>query len=197
MLSLPEVENGRNILSSIGEIVNSKDYGTQHGTEALKNFIAGNSSMILCRRDAVYEICESGINWRAVPMPKYDEGSEHKAYVDGEALSVSVPSNIADSDFTGRILNALFAATKQTVTESVRLNELYYYWTDNDMAFSMEETKKNLHLDIGIIYAYSVKDIAVVTTDEIKNSLDAGITPFQFYQSTKNQFNIYSKKHFG
>ncbi len=196
-LSLPESTNGKEVLSSIKKIVNDKTLGKESSTAALDSFTKEKSAMLLCRRDAVYKISESGVVWDAVPMPKYNAESMHYSYVDGEALAAAVPASINDSDFSGRILNALLAATENTVSESIDLNELYYYWSDNDMALQMEETKKNLHLDIGIIYAHAVKDIATVTTENIKTALDAGISPFQFYHSTKNQFSLYAKENFG
>ena len=61
----------------------------------------------------------------------------------------------------------------------------------------MEKVKNNLHLDIGIIYASAVKDIATVTTENVASSLKAGIAPFQFYHSTKRQFELYAKEYFG
>ncbi len=196
-LSVPKLENGKAVLSSIKKIIKSKSYGKESGTDALKTFIGGKSSMLLCRRNAVYEICESDMEWKAVPMPKYNSESEHYSYIDGEALAVSVPSNTTDSDFVGRILNALFAATELTVNESINLNELYYYWNSNETALMMEETKKYGFLDIGLTYASAVKDVATVTTENIASSLEAGIAPFQFYHSTKRQFELFAKEYFG
>lgn len=196
-LSLPASKNGKEVLSSIKKIVNSENLGKESGTSALDSFIAGKSGMLLCRRNAVYKICDSGMNWGAVPMPKYNSESAHYSYVDGEALAAAVPAGGVDTDFSGRILNALLAATEATVSQGIMLNELYYYWENNEMAVQMEETKKNLHLDIGIIYAYAVKDIATVTTENIMTALDAGIAPFQFYHSTKNQFSMYASEKFG
>ncbi len=196
-LSLPKAENGKEILSSIKEIVKSDSFGKESGTSALEAFTSGKSAVLLCRRNAVYQMCESGMKWSAVPMPKYNEESSHYSYVDGEALAAAVPGGNIDSDYVGRILNALVVSTEKTVNESIKINELYYYWENNEMALQMEDVKKNLHLDIGIIYAYAVKDIAMVTTENIKTAFDAGIAPFQFYHSTKNQFNLYASEHFG
>ncbi len=196
-LAVPSLENGKEILSSIKKIINSKSFNKVSGTGALESFINGESSVFLCRRNAVYEICESDMEWKAVPMPKYNENSEHYSYIDGEALAVSVPSNVEDSDFVGRILDALFAATKNTVNESISTNELYYYWSGNETALMMEETKKYGYLDIGLTYAQAVKDIATVTTENIASSLKAGIAPFQFYHSTKRQFELFAKEYFG
>ena len=194
---LPKVENGKEILSSIRKLVKSSSYGSVSGTDALKVFTSGDSSMLLCRRNAVYEICESGMEWGAVPMPKYNDESDHYSYVDGEALAASVPASVTDTAYIGRILNAFLALTEKTVTKSIDQNELYYYWNSNETALEMEETKKYSHLDIGIIYAYAVKDIATVTTENIASSLNAGIAPFQFYHSTKNQFLLYVTENFG
>ncbi len=196
-LAVPSLENGKEILSSIRKIIKSKSYNKISGTGALESFINGESSVLLCRRNAVYEICESDMEWKAVPMPKYNENSEHYSYIDGEALAVSVPLNIENSDFVGRILDALFAATKETVNESISTNELYYYWSGNETALMMEETKKYGYLDIGLTYAHAVKDIATVTTENIASSLEAGIAPFQFYHSTKRQFELFAKEYFG
>ena len=80
---------------------------------------------------------------------------------------------------------------------SIEKNELYYYWKDNAEALSMLEMKKYIYLDIATIYAPYVGDIAVVTTSEIKNAYDTGITPFNFYHSTKQQFEIYAVAAFG
>ncbi len=196
-LTVPSFENGKEILSSIRKIIQSKSYNKVSGTDALQSFIGGDSSVLLCRRNAVYEICESEMDWKAVPMPKYNAESEHYSYIDGEALAVSVPSNIQDSDFVGRVLDALFASTENTINESIATNELYYYWSGNEIALMMEETKKYGYLDIGLTYAHAVKDIATVTTENIASSLEAGIAPFQFYHSTKRQFELFAKEYFG
>lgn len=195
--ALPTVENGKAILSSIKKIIKSKSRGEEYGVKSVEKFISGKSGMLLCGRNAVYQIDESGLEWNVVPMPKYNEESGHYAYVDGEVLAAAVPTSIEDSDFVGRILNALVVSSAHTVTKGIDQNELYYYWDDNEMALRMEEIKNNLYLDMGIIYAYSAKEISAVTTDNIKTSLDAGIAPFQFYHSTKSQFNLYSEEHFG
>jgi transcriptional regulator with XRE-family HTH domain len=194
---LPKNAKGKEILLSIKKITESNSYGATSGTNALKLFTSGDSAMLLCRRNAVYEISESGMDWGAVPMPKYDSESTHCAYVDGEAFAASVPSSVKDTAFVGRVLNALLASTKDTVNESIKLNEIYYYWSNNKMSLMMEETKKYAHMDIAIIYAYAAKDIATVTTENIASSLDAGIAPFQFYHSTKNQFLLYVSEKFG
>ncbi len=196
-LSVPKLEGGKEIISFMRKIVNSHLLGSSLGNEAVDKFTSGEAGMLLCRRDAVYEISEKGMNWGAVPMPKYNEDSEHYSYVDGEVLAVSVPKGIDDSDYVGRVLNAFFVATEKTVTKSVEQNEIYYYWSDNDMALQMEEMKKSLHLDIGLIYASAVKDVATVTTENLKTAFDANIAPFQFYHSTKNQFSLYAKEYFG
>lgn len=196
-LKLPTVENGKEILSSIEKIIKSEAFGKEHGVSALETFAGGKSAMLLCRRNAVYQICESGMEWSAVPMPKMNGESNHYSYVDGEAFAVAVPSCVSDSDFIGRILNALFISTEKTVAKGIGLNELYYYWSDNETALQMEEVKKNLHLDIGLVYSSAFKDIAAVTTENIKTAFNAGISPFQFYHSTKNQFLLCAEKYFG
>lgn len=195
-LKIPSNEKGKEILSNIRKIVKSKRFGKAHGNDAVTSFTEGKSGMLLCRRNAVYSICRSNVDWNAVPMPKMTAESEHYSFVDGEALAACVPNNIEDSDFVGMVFNALLASTSRVVTQSVENNELYYYWVDNDMASAMAETKKYTYIDIAIIYAYAVKDIATVTTENIKTAYDAGIAPFQFYHSTKRQFELYAAEHF-
>ena len=196
-LKLPKIDGGKEILSEMKKIMNSVSYNNSvYGTEALDAFIGGHTGMLLCKRDAVYKICNSNMNWKAVPMPKYAAESQHYSPIDGDAVAASVLLN-CDSEFSGRVLNGLIAATKLTVDESIEKNELYYYWKDNAEALSMLEMKKYIYLDIATIYAPYVGDIAVVTTSEIKNAYDTGITPFNFYHSTKQQFEIYAAAAFG
>ncbi len=195
-LLIPQNENGKQILSNARKIMKSKSFGKRSGNEALEVFMRGESGMVLCRRNAVYSICESDVKWNAVPMPKMTAESNYYSFVDGEALAASVFVNVEDSDFTGMVLNAILASTSRVVTQSIENNELYYYWTDNNMASAMAETKKYTYIDIAIIYAFAVKDIATVTTENIKTAYDAGISPFQFYHSTKRQFELYAKEHF-
>ena len=196
-LTLPKIDGGKEILAEMKKVMESASYNNSvYGTDALDAFISGRSGMLLCKRDAVYKICNSNMDWKAVPMPKYRVESEHYSPIDGDAVAASVLLN-CDSEFSGRVLDGLIAATKLLVDESIEKNELYYYWSDNAEALSMLEMKKYIHLDISTIYAMYIGEIAVVTTDEIKKAYEAEITPFNYIHSTKQQFEIYAVAAFG
>ncbi len=196
-LELPSVENASEIISLIKKVIGAEFYGDKSGLNALDAFIKGESSVLLCRRDAVYTICDSGMDWGVVPMPKYGSDGEHLSYIDGEAMAVSVLPTITDTEFVGRVLNAFMAATDETVTDAIYKNELYFYWQNNETALRMEKVKDQNYLDIAIIYAYAEKEVAAVTTEHIVTVIETGIKPFSFYHSTRYQFQMYSDSVFG
>ncbi len=139
----------------MSEIFENPTLCPSYTTEAIeKAFLAGDLAFILGRMSDVLLVDDAKSEWGVLPLPKHSEEQlEYCTPITSSAAAIAVPKNNGDSAFVGTILNALFAASSDTLEEAQRLTYVNYYFWSNDSSVMLYRMSKSKIYDIGNIYS--------------------------------------------
>ncbi|MEG1743444.1 MAG: extracellular solute-binding protein, partial [Clostridia bacterium] len=94
------------------QIINDKSYYSLNGDNAKNTFASGRTAFLLYTLEFSKLISNSSLDWAIVPLPKLIPNQTNTfSLLDNMSAGISVPACQTDSIRTGRILNALFAAS--------------------------------------------------------------------------------------
>ena len=147
-------------LDLITKLFASKSYGTATKQNALEVFKSGKSLFLIYTLDLAPVIAEKSRTWGMVPLPKVTtEQQNYYSYLDQHVQAVGVPANIVDSERTGVILNALFAASYEHIDEAAKNSYINFYLHNNTSALMLSKIIDNTHLDFAFFYGYGINSI--------------------------------------
>ncbi len=138
----------------MSDIFNNEELCPSYDDTALqKEFEAGNLGFVIGQMSDV-TLLGSKCEWGVLPLPKHsEEQAEYYTPLPSDAAAVAVPCNSGDSAFVGTVLNALFAASSDTLEEAQRLTYINYYFWSNDSSVMLYRLTKSKLYDIGNIYS--------------------------------------------
>ncbi len=122
--------------------------------KVLADFAEGKISMFIGKIGDVEMLDKAKQEWGILPLPKHSQ--EQNGYytpVCGTASAIAVPKNCGDSAFAGTMLNALFAATADSLEEALKLTYVNYYFWSNDSALMFYRICDRKIYDLGNIYS--------------------------------------------
>lgn len=103
-----------------------------NGKSALDLFLNDQSLFYVCPASMVGYLQLQGMNVGMLPLPKLDEKQEHfYSYVDPSAPVVYVLNNCADTEYVGRIVQGLFAASENLIFDNTVQIYSAYHLTGN------------------------------------------------------------------
>lgn len=114
-------EKVEKIIELADQIIQTPGRYTEGGEalSALDLFLNGQSLFYICPASTISYLQFQGMNVGMVPLPKLDEEqTAFCSYVDSNAQAVYVLNNCADTEFVGRIVQALFAASDGLILDN-------------------------------------------------------------------------------
>ncbi len=117
-------------------------------------FSSGNIGMFVGKIGDIVNFENAKQEWGLLPMPKHSETqTKHYTPMSATAAAVAVPINNGDSAFVGTVLNALFAATADSLESALKLTYVNYYFWSNDAAVMLYRVCDSKIYDMGNIYS--------------------------------------------
>ena len=156
-----DITKAQRNLDAIKTLFASKSYGSVTKQGAIDAFKSGRSLFLVYTLDLAPVIAEKSRLWSMVPLPKMDaEQESYYSYLDQNVNAVAVPDYIEDSERTGMVLNALFAASYEHIDEAAKNAYINFYLHNNASALMLSKIIDNTYLDFAFFYGPGVKSIA-------------------------------------
>lgn len=164
--------------------------GNYSSDEAVTAFNTGKLCFLAARLDNVSFFDKSESEWGLVPLPKYTASQGYVSPVCGNTLAFAVPKGNEDSAFSGFILNALLAASTDSLDKALKQTYVNYHFWSNKSALMLELIGETKQIDLGAVYSsvQAVYDVGVGLL------LEKEITPIP--QEKADAFNEFAKKFF-
>ncbi len=136
-------------------------YSEEDGeTSALDLFLNDQSLFYICPASMVGYLQLQGMNVGMLPLPKLDEDQEHfYSYVDASAPVVYVLNNCKDTEYVGRIVQALFAASEGIVMENTVQVYSAYHLTGNAAVNFFIDMLKHGYYDPAFVLGDAIPEI--------------------------------------
>lgn len=155
------------VSAKLSELENNGAVFKNTGSVALEAFTEGRVAFFVYKLDMVYKLDKTEREWGILPVPKMTkEQEDYFSLLDGSTYAVAVPSSVEDSDFTGAILNCLFAASADEVDEALQNAFINYYFWNNDSTKMLALIKDSAFCDPAYFYS-GVPAVADVSTNAL------------------------------
>ena len=153
-------------------IFKNPEYTTDGGqSSAIQAFKQGKLGFLVGTMDKVSLLDGSKSEWGLLPFPKHStEQADYSTPLSGSAPALAVPRGCKDSGFSGFVLNALLAATTDSLEEALKVTYRNYHLWSNDAALMLNLISGKKHYDFGVCYA-SVPEVAAVGAAPLKSGL--------------------------
>lgn len=164
--------------SVMTELFGNEALAPQKSNEALlKEFAEGKIAMFIGKISDVEALENAKQEWGIVPIPKHSKNQkEYCTPVPSAAAGIAVPKNTGDSTFAGTMLNALFAATADSLESALKLTYVNYYFWSNDAAVMFYRICDKKIYDMGNIYS-RILVVAEVGKSRLLDPTIAEISP--------------------
>ncbi|NCA68247.1 MAG: extracellular solute-binding protein, partial [Clostridia bacterium] len=168
---------GNQAADIIRGIINSKSYIGLSGEEASKAFLEGRTAFFIYRVNYAKTVAETRLSWNLAPLPKMtEEQSKYFSYVGTTSAGLSVPAHQHDSARTGKVLNAILAASYINIDDAIKTNYITFCLRDNDAAITLSTIFRNPVMDIGTIYAEGYDRLSFLTNETILKAVKSDIS---------------------
>ncbi len=145
-------ENTRKIMNEL--FGNSSLAPEMNKDKVLSEFAAGKVALFVGKIGDIESLEKAKEEWGLLPIPKHSENQgRYQTPVAGTAAAIAVPKNSGDSAFVGTVLNALFAATADSLESALKLTYVNYYFWSNDAAVMLYRVCDRKIYDVGNIYS--------------------------------------------
>jgi len=166
---------GDAVAAKIKEVVKNKSYLSLSGEEASSAFLDGRTAFFVYRVGFANAVAATNLVWGISPLPKVLEGQEkYFSYVGPTSAGISVPVHQSNSARTGKVLNALCAASYLNIEEALKTNYITFCLRDNDSAITLSEIFKNPAINVGTIYSEGYERVSLLTRETISEAITAG-----------------------
>ena len=153
--------NAQKNLDGITKLFASKAYGNVTKQNALNAFKSGKSLFFIYTLDIAPVIAEKSRLWGMVPLPKMTaEQQNYYSFLDQRVQAVAVPEFIEDSERTGMILNALFAASLEHIDQAAKSAYINFYLHNNASALMLSKIVDSTYLDFAFLYGSGINSIS-------------------------------------
>lgn len=175
---------GNEAADKIRGMIGSKCYLGLSGENASKAFLEGRTAFFVYRVDFAKAVAETQLSWNIAPLPKMTEGQNgYLSYVGSTSAGLSVPAYQADSARTGKVLNAILAASYINLDDAIKTNYITFCLRDNDAAIMLSEIFKNPVINIGTIYAEGYDRLSFLTDETILKAITQDLSFAHMYVS--------------
>lgn len=152
----------------LSEIFGGKYAPALSAEKAVDAFKNGTLGFLVGSLDTVESLDGCKQEWGLLPLPKHSaDQAGYASFVGGEALGVAVPRCCANSAFSGFALNALLAASEDSLEDALKTTYVNYYFWSNDAAVMLNAICRSARYDVGVSYA-SVEAVANVGISRLK-----------------------------
>ncbi len=164
------------VLNTLNDFVNSKAMYPSAKSAVLSAFSEDRIAFLIYRLDFAATLAENGADWGLLPVPAILDAAGQVSPVDSNVFGLCVPAFLENSERTGILLNAFFAASHGHVRQAFVDNYVNYYLSDNDEALMLEHIIDAASVDASVLYADGYSGIASVTTDILTDIIKNGGT---------------------
>jgi len=127
--------------------------GNYSADEAVNAFNTGKLCFLTARLDNVGLFDKAESEWGLVPLPKHTASQGYVSPVCGNTLAFAVPKGNEDSAFSGFILNALLAASTDSLDKALKQTYVNYHFWSNNAALMLELIGDTKQVDLGVAYS--------------------------------------------
>ena len=130
-------------------------------------------------------------------MPKRwasDEG--YKSWVDSSVCGYAVPQGAADSDLSGRVLDAICAYEESYGADIVDLSWTYYYLRDNDSVLAMRDAINGAVYDVAYAFGEGMADFSMVSYDLLQSVMEKNVKFSNLYDQSVKPFSAFVRQKF-
>ncbi len=192
-----ETEKGNAAANKIRGIVGSKAYLGLSGEAASKAFLEGRAAFFVYRVDFAKAAAETRLTWNIAPLPKLTaEQRDYYSYIGPTSAGFSVPVRQNDSARTGKVLNAILAASYISLDEAIKTNYITFCLRDNDAAIMLSTIFRNPVIDIGTIYSEGFDRLAFLTGETILKAINNDISFAALYKNNASALEALYENEF-
>lgn len=190
-------DEGDAVADKIRGAINSKSYLNLDGDKASKAFLDGRLAFFIYCVNFAKAAADAGFNWNIAPLPKLTENqSEYYSYIGATSAGLSVPEMQTDSARTGKVLNALCAASYINIEEALKTNYITFCLRDNDAAIILSTIFKNPVIDIGTIYSEGYGNLSYLSDDTILEAVNNDEAFSYMYENKKSALEKLNSNEF-
>lgn len=169
-----DYEKAQSALDTLGAFLDSKAMFPASGQSALNAFGEGRLAFFIYRLDFASVLAEQDVDWGLLPLPALSADGEAVSPLDGLTCGLGVPVLQEDSERTGILFNAFFAASHAHMRQALMNNYVHFYLSDNDQALMLERIFDHVRADAALLYAPGYTNIAAVSSDLLTELLRNG-----------------------
>lgn len=170
-------DKGNEVADRVRDIIQSKAYIGLSGENASKAFLDGRVAFFAYRVDFAKAAAETRLNWSIAPLPKITENqTNYLSYVGSSAAGLSVPARQTDSSRTGKVLNALLAASYVSLDDAIQTNYITFCLRDNDSAIMLKRVFENPVIDIATVYSKGYGRLSFLTNETILKAVNQDVS---------------------
>lgn len=152
-------------------------------SQGITEFYNGNSGFIVTTLGTAEWFKNMKPNWGMLPMPKYDEAQEkYYAYIEGGALSVSVPSSNGNIEAAGIFISALSAATGNLINDAFYTQMIKHVIRDNDSLNMMDIIRGGRTIGFADIFASGYSTIESGASGSLYNAARGNASLGYYYR---------------
>lgn len=165
-------------------------YAGDGAKSALQLFMDGQSLFYLCPVSSLGYLQLHGMNVGMLPLPKlYAEQENFYSYVDPGAQAVYVMNNCPDTDFVGRIIQALYAASADLVYNVTVSVYTAHHLTGNAAVNFFSEMIRHGYYDEGFMLGTSIPQFATASYRILEDVVFLGGDFYAHYNNNLTAFN--------
>jgi len=183
-------------LDELGAFLASKAMFPASGQSALKAFGEGRLAFFIYRLDFAAVLAEQNVDWGLLPLPALFAGETSVSPLDELTVGLAVPSVQTDSERTGLLLNAFFAASHEHMRQALMNNYVHFYLSDNDQALMLEQILDRVRADAALLYAPGYANISAVSADLLTELLRSGGDLERRIEPLRSTFENFAKTNF-
>ena len=191
-----DFEKAQSALDELGAFLASKAMFPASGQSALKAFGEGRLAFFIYRLDFAAVLAEQNVDWGLLPLPALFAGETSVSPLDELTVGLAVPSVQTDSERTGLLLNAFFAASHEHMRQALMNNYVHFYLSDNDQALMLEQILDRVRADAALLYAPGYANISAVSADLLTELLRSGGDLERRIEPLRSTFENFAKTNF-
>lgn len=184
------------VCKSVKTIINDDSFYSKTGENAKELFAKGRCGFLLYTLNFANAISELPLDWGLLPMPSFAEGSGYISLIDSSSPGLSVPSFQTDTIRTGRILNALLAASYEHIGYSFKSDLINFSLRDNQSAGMLNIIFDSAYTDVPYLYSNGYTSINTTSSAAVLSAINNGTTFANIYKREKTAFSNMLNKYF-
>ena len=173
-------------LDTMKSVTRSEYLGKLTEDDAISTFSDGNALFFVYQLDMAAVIADNSREWGIVPLPKIDASqTEYCSYLDPATSGIAIPASTQNTERTGMILNAMFAASYEHIDEAVKSSYINFYLRNNSSGLMLKKIFDTTYLDFAFIYGEGMDFISVNTYDLMNDVMKRDLDMIQRFDREK------------